>query len=107
LDKLFKNFNYFFLNRGADYKRIAPPHSFIDALSFNPKELADHLLKLEKDEKHYFRHFWWKDVYKVTYTKLITIKLSVYIYSGRKLIFRCIRDMENWLLDRFVICARN
>ncbi|XP_046457101.1 alpha-(1,3)-fucosyltransferase C-like [Daphnia pulex] len=50
---------------GADYKLIAPPHSFIDALSFNPKELADHLLKLEKDEKHYFRHFWWKDVYKV------------------------------------------
>jgi alpha-1,3-fucosyltransferase len=27
--------------------------------------LVDRLLKLDQDENEYFRHFWWKDVYKV------------------------------------------
>ncbi|KAI9553681.1 hypothetical protein GHT06_021609 [Daphnia sinensis] len=50
---------------GADYARIAPPHSFIDALSFSPRQLADRLLELDKSDRQYYRHFWWKDFYQV------------------------------------------
>lgn len=60
------------LYRGADYARIAPSHSFIDALSFSPRQLADHLMKLEKNENQYLRHFWWKDIYQVHRLRPIT-----------------------------------
>lgn len=51
---------------GADYSRIAPPHSYIDARQFNgPKELADYLMKLDANETLYREYFWWKDYYYV------------------------------------------
>lgn len=66
--------------RGADYTRIAPPHSFIDALSFNPRQLADRLLELDQNDRQYYRHFWWKDFYQVISTlsmKLLALKMSI------------------------------
>ena len=56
--------------RGADYARIAPPHSFIDALSYSPRQLADRLLELDKIDRQYLRHFWWKDFYQVIHSDL-------------------------------------
>ena len=50
---------------GASYKKIAPPHSFIDALTMNPRQLADHLKKLGANDHKYYMHFWWKDFYEV------------------------------------------
>ena len=36
---------------GADYTRVAPIKSFIDVRDFSsPKELADHLMFLDKNE---------------------------------------------------------
>ena len=50
---------------GADYAAIAPPHSYINALDFTPKELAEYLTKLDKDDALYAEYFWWKPHYKV------------------------------------------
>jgi hypothetical protein len=35
---------------GANYSRIAPPHSYIDARQFEPKQLANYLKKLDAND---------------------------------------------------------
>ena len=50
---------------GADYSRIAPPYSYIDARQFEPKELADYLIQLDANETLYNEYFLWKDYYQV------------------------------------------
>jgi alpha-1,3-fucosyltransferase len=50
---------------GADYQRIAPPHSFIDALEFTPEALAQYLTILDANDELYNEFFWWKSHYKV------------------------------------------
>lgn len=50
---------------GGDYSSIAPVHSYIDALKYKPKELAEYLLVLAKNETLYGEYFWWKEDYVV------------------------------------------
>ena len=50
---------------GADYEQIAPPHSYIDARHFKPKELADYLRLLASNRTLYEQYFWWKEDYMV------------------------------------------
>ncbi|XP_046639939.1 alpha-(1,3)-fucosyltransferase C-like [Daphnia pulicaria] len=45
----------------------APPHSYIDALKFKPKELAAYLKILDSDYALYNEYFWWKDHYRVEF----------------------------------------
>ena len=41
-----------------EYTRLAPQHSFIHVDQFNaPKELADYLLELDRDEEKYNEYF--------------------------------------------------
>lgn len=48
----------------ADYKLIAPPHSFINVLDYeSPKALADFLHKLDRNETEYLSYFWWQHYY--------------------------------------------
>ena len=48
----------------ANYSRLAPPHSFINALDYSsPKALADVLHRLDKNDSEYLSYFWWKDHY--------------------------------------------
>lgn len=50
----------------ADYKSIAPPHSYIDALQFKgPQELADYLKQIDRDDRLYAEYFRWKDKFVV------------------------------------------
>lgn len=50
----------------ADYARLAPPHSFINAMDFSsPRQLADYLLELDRNDTLYGEYFWWKDHYTV------------------------------------------
>jgi alpha-1,3-fucosyltransferase len=49
----------------ADYARHAPPHSYIHAGKFKPKELADYLKLLDANETLYEEYFWWKDHFRV------------------------------------------
>ena len=44
---------------------MAPPHSHINIRDFDsPKELADYLLYLDKNDTAYLSYFWWKDHYR-------------------------------------------
>ncbi|XP_037783769.1 alpha-(1,3)-fucosyltransferase C-like isoform X1 [Penaeus monodon] len=49
----------------ANYSRLAPPHSYIDALSFNTtRDLAEYLLYLDKNDTAYNEYFRWKPYYE-------------------------------------------
>ncbi|CAL4128334.1 unnamed protein product, partial [Meganyctiphanes norvegica] len=51
---------------GADYKQLAPPNSYIDALEFSsPKTLADFLKKVSSSPVLYNRYLEWKSYYTV------------------------------------------
>ncbi len=51
---------------GADYSRVAPPHSYLDARHFDtPLKLAVRMLELERDRDAYQEYFRWKQEYDV------------------------------------------
>jgi len=50
---------------GANYSALAPPHSFIDALQYSPRQLAAYLKVLASDDRLYNKYFWWKPYFKV------------------------------------------
>jgi alpha-1,3-fucosyltransferase len=50
---------------GANYTNIAPPHSYIDALQYTPKNLAQYLQLLDANDRLYNEYFWWKNHYNV------------------------------------------
>lgn len=50
---------------GANYSAIAPPHSYIDALMYSPRQLADYLKLLASNDQLYNEYFWWKPHFKI------------------------------------------
>ena len=48
----------------GDYEKVAPPHSYIDALKYTPQQLAEYLNMLDKNDTAYNEYFWWKPYYK-------------------------------------------
>ena len=51
---------------GADYTQYAPPNSYVNIADFkSPKELADYLLLLSKNDALYSKYFDWKKDYEV------------------------------------------
>lgn len=52
----------------ADYTKHAPPHSFIDAGKWKPRELAAYLKLLDANDALYDEYFWWKDHYRVEFS---------------------------------------
>lgn len=51
---------------GSDYKKFTPPHSIIDAASFESIEkLAEYLKFLDENPREYIKYFWWKKYYKI------------------------------------------
>ena len=50
---------------GANYSSIAPPHSYINALDYTPRQLAEYLTILDRDDTLYAEYFWWKPHYRV------------------------------------------
>jgi len=50
----------------GSHAKVAPPHSFINVLDFpSIRDLADYLIKLDKNDAMYNEYFWWKKHYKV------------------------------------------
>jgi hypothetical protein len=44
-----------------DYERVAPPNSFVHVKDFpGPKELAQYLIQLDKNDNEYNKYFAWK-----------------------------------------------
>lgn len=51
---------------GADYLRLVPPNSYINANDFEDvADLVSHLNYLDKNPLEYMKYFWWKKHYKV------------------------------------------
>ena len=50
---------------GANYSALAPPHSYIDALQYSPRELAAYLKLLNSNDRLYNEYFWWKPHFSV------------------------------------------
>ncbi|KFM64763.1 Glycoprotein 3-alpha-L-fucosyltransferase A, partial [Stegodyphus mimosarum] len=52
---------------GANYSVVAPPHSYINALFFKtPRDLAQYLLEIAKDDKKYNQFFTWKQTHELS-----------------------------------------
>ncbi|KAH9364889.1 hypothetical protein HPB48_017049 [Haemaphysalis longicornis] len=70
---------------GADYKALAPPHSYIDALSFKtPKDLAIYLKQVAENFDLYKSYFSWKgahDVKRFTYYTFCNLCAKLYSSS--------------------------
>ena len=74
----------------ADYSLHGPPGSYINALDFNSvKDLADHLLFLDRNDDEYMKYFAWRASYGVKLYNLndmnciICAAMSDYV-SGRQ-----------------------
>ena len=51
----------------VDYSRALPPNSYIDIRDFkSPKELAQYLIKVDRDDRLYNKFFEWKQTYMTT-----------------------------------------
>jgi alpha-1,3-fucosyltransferase len=48
----------------AEYTKITPPHSYLNVMDYaSPKELAEHLWELDRNDTMYLSYFWWKQYY--------------------------------------------
>lgn len=52
---------------GADFSKILPPNSYIDATKMSVGELAEKLKSTMLNATEYLSYFWWKDFYRLTY----------------------------------------
>lgn len=59
------------LDSHENHARIAPPHSFINAMDFpSVPALAEYLIKLDKNDTLYNQYFWWKKHYRLRNAEL-------------------------------------
>lgn len=50
---------------GANYSQVAPPHSYMNVMDYaSPKELAEYLWELDRNDTKYLSYFWWKQHYE-------------------------------------------
>jgi alpha-1,3-fucosyltransferase len=68
-EKLFNNLKRLIIPivfGGADYKKFAPPKSYIDANEFESvQKLIEYLKFLDQHPEEYIKYFWWKKFYRV------------------------------------------
>ncbi|CAN7950610.1 unnamed protein product, partial [Ixodes hexagonus] len=83
---------------GANYSAVAPPGSYIDALSFkSPKHLVDHLTAVAKDFNLYKSYFTWKGKYDVVpWTYYTFCNLCNKLYSEHYKRTTVYRDILHW-----------
>lgn len=49
---------------GANYTKFLPPHSYIDASSVSPEDLANKIYATISSRRSYIEYFWWTNYYK-------------------------------------------
>lgn len=85
---------------GADMQRFLPPHSYIDANSFEtPAALAKYLIHLTENPDEYIQYFWWRKFYFIySWTRIDYDKICDALNSpkviGRTQIYS---NMTAWL----------
>ncbi|XP_054722487.1 alpha-(1,3)-fucosyltransferase C-like [Uloborus diversus] len=84
---------------GADYRRVAPPGSFVDALAFkSPKHLAFFLRGLAKDFKLYSSYFEWRRSYAVSASNSKQCALCARLHRGSERP-SSYGDLRKWWVD--------
>ena len=82
---------------GSNYSKFAPPGSYIDALKYTPKELAEYLKKLDKDDAAYNAFFEWKGKYRNIHHHSFHVSafcdLCKYLHSNQTKVYK---DMYSW-----------
>jgi len=84
----------------ADYAAYAPPHSFIHVGDFkSPKELAEYLLLLDKNDALYRRYFdWQKDWTVIREPKIGFCELCKRLNDPTEP-YKSYEDISKWWLD--------
>ena len=78
-----------------DYKRAAPPHSFIHVDDFeSPKELADYLHKLDRNDDLYNEYFQWKGTGRLLNT-FFWCRICAMLHDTSRP-NQSYRDLEKW-----------
>lgn len=79
-----------------DYRRAAPPHSFIHVDDFaTPKDLAAYLLKLDADDSLYNAYFAWKGSGLVDTNTFFMCRLCMMAHEAENHEY-VIADPEQW-----------
>lgn len=85
---------------GADYSKIAPPRSYINAEKFKTaKDLADYLIYLDTHPKEYARYFWWRKFYRLTSRSPFCDLCSKLNAPAAIEKVQFYNDIEKWWLD--------
>ena len=94
---------------GANYSAIAPKHSYINAMDYTPKQLAQYLKELDKHDSMYAEYFWWKPHYRVVNLRQTNeeafCQLCAALHS-KPIVSKTIDDFQKWFVDESR-CKRN
>ncbi|KAL1487158.1 hypothetical protein MTO96_031093 [Rhipicephalus appendiculatus] len=87
---------------GANYSRIAPRHSYIDALAFeSPEKLADYLVALSRNYTEYVAYFKWKESQSVEPLNSAYCELCAKLHSDPTVRrSSSYQDVKAWWLDQ-------
>ena len=67
-----------------NYSELLPPNSYIDINDFaSPKELANYLIKLDKNDTLYNQYFFWKSKYKIVQHPPLQCNVCEYLNVAR------------------------
>jgi hypothetical protein len=84
---------------GADYTRILPSNSVINALNFiSPKDFADYLLDIGADFNKYKAFFEWKRQYQVNYQRNDLCQLCSKLHDKNQH-YKSYANITNWWLN--------
>lgn len=85
---------------GADYKKVFPPYSYIDASYFKtPKQLAQYLLYLDKNHNMYMEYFDWMQRGIFKFHQPQWCNLCVKLLTRQKNEVKQYKDIYNWYYD--------
>ena len=84
----------------GNYTAIAPPHSFINVMSYpEPEDLAAYLTWLIDNSTEYLSYFWWKDFYAVDQNKEIHFCRLCQMLNDMEKPPRVIGNLSQWWLS--------
>lgn len=82
---------------GANYKNIAPPNSYIDALQYSPKKLADYLYEVSNNFALYNSYMNWKSSYEIT-VNIDHCDLCYKLHKNKNK--TVIKDLRSWWINQ-------
>ena len=86
---------------GSNYEKIAPPHSYINALDFeNPEELANYLKYLMSNTTAYFEYFKWTNDFTVLQDQNRVFCQICEALNEKPLKHNFYQDIKKWWRDQ-------